>query len=204
MKIPHSLATDSQIEAAAAAFWGVISAKFPEMTTGDSQICGEDHAAFALWSNNDLGDRTMGMLKLSLPSQVSHLRVTEAVDAGMAAAKTVLPGVVESNHARAFEELLNCALEVIHWNIPEPASGPGWFDVHVYASEQEWEAGKGAGEIHPNVEEFADAIGLAESEQFAGAYEVTVKAAGEHDDYEPGEVVHSRFDRSSQTPKFRP
>lgn len=118
MDQPHRKATDAEIEAAAAAFWGVYCDKFPEVTSGGSQCSGEDHAALALWANGDPGDRPTMAAGYALPHGVELSRVMEATRAGMDAARQALPGVLTAYDGDAFAQLRNVVTEVLHWNYP--------------------------------------------------------------------------------------
>lgn len=111
------------VEAAAMAFWGEIAGSFPEMTTGDSQLSGEDEAAMALWLLGEPGDRPVAHegQRLPIPAWVPDKRVAAAVDAGLVAAKSVL---LECNQALSAapgpvrSQLDNCVRHVLHWNMP--------------------------------------------------------------------------------------
>lgn len=191
MSNQSNVSSPEQITAAAAAFWGVISDKFPEITSGDSTISGEDKGALGLWANGDVGDEPTGMPRLNIPSYIEDERVTQAVTAGMEAAKVHLHGVNDAHYAAAFAELDNCTRELIRYNAPDP----GTFIVDVYRSKEEWDAAKGAGESYDDFDTLEDAKQFALDEDYADAYQVAVKAYGYHKQYEAGEVLYKRFDR---------
>jgi hypothetical protein len=191
MSNQSNISSPEQIAAAAAAFWGVIADKFPEITSGDTTNSGEDLGAFGLWANGHVGDEPFGMPRLDIPSYIEDVRVTQAVTDGMEAAKAHLHSVNEAHYGAAFAELDNCTRELIRYNAPEP----GTFVVDVYRSKEEWDAAKGATESYTDFDNLDDAKQFALDDDYADAYQVAVKAYGYHKQFEAGEVVYERFDR---------
>lgn len=123
------------IVATAASFWAVVSERFPEMKSGDSQLSGEDEAALAIWLVGDPGDRPVHEPEclLTVPSWVRSERIGGAIADGMAAARTTwlqsggqLP---QEPSAEVVAQLDACVRHVLHWNLPDkkpvsPASMP--------------------------------------------------------------------------------
>jgi len=110
-------------EKAAGGFWLIVTEGYPEMTTGDSRLSGEDVGAFHKWLTGeehrdypvDHGD--------ALPIYgIAASRFHEVVDAAIAAGGEVLrqanPSLqpVPSDVCFALE---SCVKHVLHWNFPE-------------------------------------------------------------------------------------
>ena len=193
MSEQSTISSAEQIDAAAAAFWGIIYDKFPEITSGDSTIIGEDKGALRCWANGNPGDERTGMRRLSIPSYITDERVADAVVSAMDAATIYLQGVRPECYDDALHQLKNCAREMIHYNAP----AAGTFIVEVYHSKQVWDAAKGADDFIDDFETIEDAKQCALDVDYSDAYQLTVKAYGHHVDFEPGEVVFKRFDRSA-------
>lgn len=71
----------------------------------------------------------------------------------------------------------------------------GWFDVDAYKTKETWEGPDLAEDSVEGFETLEGAIAVANSPEFADCYEVTVRAYGQHQDYEAGETVYWRFKR---------
>jgi len=130
-----NVATDEVIANASYEFWGVFSDSFPEVTSGDSQLSGEDRAALAIWRNGDPGDEPVQRLEMTLTPEwdVSQERISQAVLDGIKAAGVVLfdgedPPPVPPE---VVAQLDSCAKHVLYFNPPranlnkKPSSGMG-------------------------------------------------------------------------------
>jgi hypothetical protein len=124
---PVSSSTDDAlIEKAADAFWSVIARSFAELSSGDSQLSGEDEAALALWLTGDAGDRPIQLPRYDLPAPawVSATRISAAVEAGMAAAlnewKTERPeDAIGNPSAAVITQLSSCVRHLLHLNLSD-------------------------------------------------------------------------------------
>lgn len=116
---------DAIVEQAAFEFWGAITEAFPEVTTGDSQLSGEDEAAFGIWLYQDAGDRPVHPTDhmMPVPAWVSKRRIRQAVQEGInraaAAYTATMPQVPAATpSAEVFAQLEGCVRHVLHFNVP--------------------------------------------------------------------------------------
>jgi hypothetical protein len=188
--------SDAKIQQAAFEFWGAISNAFPEVVDGDSALTDECEAAFAIWANGSPGDRSETLHKLPLPEGYADDRVAAAVSLGReaAAAKLFADATVPTCPQPTQDILIGCVHHMLYYNAPGPAP-TGTFEVHAYETEEEWAAAKGASNIESGFESYEEALTFAGDSQFESMYQVTIRAEGEHEDYESGEEIYSRFDR---------
>lgn len=111
--------SDMRIEQAAAAFWEQISRSFPEMTSGDSQLSGEDEAALALWINGDPGDRPVQSGPAFDVSWATRDRIDGALRKAVTAAGEVLfDRTVDTPPSAVLEQLRGCVNHVLFFNPP--------------------------------------------------------------------------------------
>lgn len=80
-------------------------------------------------------------------------------------------------------------------------SQDGWFDVDAYSTMEMWEGPEVADSGLDGFNTLADAIQHANSDAYQDSYQVTVVAWGRHADYDAGERVYARFNRSPARPK---
>lgn len=116
---------DFLIEAAAGEFWAVIADAFPEVTSGDTQLSGEDEAAIAVWIYGDAGERHLQARRVDLPipDGMSLTRVVAATARGIEAAGKVFAdaGVVSVTRqppAGVVWQLESCVRHILHFNLP--------------------------------------------------------------------------------------
>lgn len=112
---------------AAQAFWGRISQDFPELTTGDSQISGEDHTALAQWalgaSASDLDPPVWDSpceaftLDLGVASERIERATSAAIEAAGHVLKATFPhlGTIPANSEAT---LRACVRQILFWNFP--------------------------------------------------------------------------------------
>jgi len=121
---------EAQIEHGAHTFWVAIAQAFPEMTSGDSDIAGEDLRAISLWLRGTVDGYpalTLG-LQPRVPEWITDERVTGAVDAGVAAVSGFMadrghdvPAVTTPVRA----ELDTLVRHLLSVNMPAVAPEPG-------------------------------------------------------------------------------
>lgn len=113
------------VEQGCEAFWGAITNALPEMTTGDSQLSGEDQAALAQWAFGHPGDEPVQDPEkdtLSVPKWVGDERIKAAVQAGIDAARAPHSDWLEAAPSAVVAQLDSCVRHVLHWNLPRTAS----------------------------------------------------------------------------------
>lgn len=117
---------DGLVEKMDAAFWGEVSAGFPEMTSGDSQLSGEPLAAMRIWLSGDPGDDPVQPVARGscfytaafLPAQD---RIDQVLSRGSSAARSVAAaqGVgLRIIPDEVLAQLEGCVRHVLYWNFP--------------------------------------------------------------------------------------
>lgn len=118
------LATDATLENLALKFWGIIADRFPEMTSGDSQISGEDEAAIATWLNGDPGDRPVQKSGV-LCVDALQTRANDAVDAAIALIRKDEDNEIGRDpgepNTEVVDQLRACVQHVLFYNFPREA-----------------------------------------------------------------------------------
>lgn len=111
-------------EAAAGAFWAEFAKGFPELTTGDARISGEDEGVLYRWLTSREGDYPSGEIYARLPGAVDQTRLDAVVAAGVRAAGQVLKetnGDLPEAPAYVRSMLTACASHVLEMNYPRAA-----------------------------------------------------------------------------------
>ncbi|ASW03690.1 hypothetical protein [Paraburkholderia aromaticivorans] len=108
-------------EQAAGAFWKQVTIGFPEVTTGDSLLSGEDEGAMYLWLTGKVGDYPQDECIDKAPSCVDAARVDLVVETSLQAAASVLkqcnPELTEApDSVRSL--LASCVRHQLRWNYP--------------------------------------------------------------------------------------
>jgi len=115
---------NEKITAAVAAFWSAFADAFPEVTTGDSQLSGEDYAALSLWVSGTAGDNPTTVFDLPV-TWVTSERLDDALDnCKKAAAAVLFIGPAPSAPELTTDLLRDCIKHVLHFNPPPGASVP--------------------------------------------------------------------------------
>lgn len=114
----------SVAELAAGAFWQQVMLGFPEVTTGDSLLSGEDEGAMYLWLTGEVGDYPYGECSDRVPSCVDAARVDAVLEASLQAAAAVLkqsnPELTEVP-CSVRSLLASCVRHQLRWNYPTGA-----------------------------------------------------------------------------------
>lgn len=106
------------IDKATAAFWAAFTVMFPEVTSGDSQLSGEDRAAMSLWATGSVGDNPSEVFDLPV-GWLGEERVAQSLKHCMSAAAEVLfVGPVPAAPQLTVALLKSCITHVLHFNPP--------------------------------------------------------------------------------------
>lgn len=111
-------------EAAAGVFWAEFAKGFPEVTTGDARISGEDEGVLYRWLTGREGDYPSGEFYARLPGVVDQSRLDAVVAAGVRAAGQALKetnGDLPEVPAYVRSMLTVCASHVLEMNYPRAA-----------------------------------------------------------------------------------
>lgn len=153
-------------EQAAGAFWLQVTIGFPEVTTGDSLLSGEDEGAMYLWLTGKVGDYPQNECIDKAPSCVEAARVDSVVETSLQAAAAVLkqsnPELTEvPDSVRSL--LASCVRHQLRWNYPSGGEVAG----HKPALQAKGFQVEGSGESNTESDrpanEFADTGGLNSS-----------------------------------------
>lgn len=108
-------------EQAAGAFWQQVMLGFPEVTTGDSLLSGEDEGAMYLWLTGKVGDYPQDECLDKAPSFVEATRVDSVVETSLQTAAAVL----KQSNSELTEVpdsvrslLASCVRHQLRWNYP--------------------------------------------------------------------------------------
>lgn len=110
-----------RVNSASEAFWAEFADGFPELTSGDSHISGEDKGVLYRWVTDREGDYPKDELYGCLPDTVDRARVDVVVAAGLRAAELVLKGInLELPEAPDYVRsmLTSCVMHVLELNYP--------------------------------------------------------------------------------------
>lgn len=113
--------TTEQIELATATFWGTVSAAFPEMQHGDSQLSDEVETAIAVWCNGT-DDELSGAAGMPV-LRPSKRRIDAALKAAVDSASSALfqPSEAIPAPAAVVAELKGAMTHILYWNFPGAA-----------------------------------------------------------------------------------
>lgn len=114
------------VEQALDVFWDSYRAEFPEVTSGDSQMCDEPSNTIALWlapsAKVELPSLTVCNYSLSLPQGCNEKRVDKALDKAITSMievlKEDLPSLEKPNQD-TYRLMHAVYCDVLHWNFPE-------------------------------------------------------------------------------------
>lgn len=181
-------------------FWSSISEDFPELTSGDNHLAGEDRSALSIWIAGHPGDYPVQTSLLPIPRSIDPMRVFDSTQRALIAAGSALFGAEISEIPEdVLVQMYRCVCHVIHYNIQDFVDQTdGWFDVLMYESEDDWNSFR-ASSTNSGIRTFKEAVAVARSSILRNHYEVVVSAEGEHPEFERGERVFYRFHRDVPT-----